>query len=319
MKYRVTLTPLEPFVFGGDITFGNKGDTTNSSYLIKSRLFPQQSALLGMVKKEMMIQAGVLTQKVKGIWVDSADKPKARSLVGEGKFNIFSNELQEMGCIKSIGEVFLIQDGLRYIKKVDIDSYCYDDGFLKNYNAKKDIYDNYICIDNQNTKQCKDIFVEHEQVGNKIGGEENSLFKKTALTLNDGFAFAFYMECDYALINSIVSLGADGSSFKFEVIEDNSNLDYQDSKGYLTLLSDSYINIALKEHCEFAITSEIGFQSLNNKKHASKKNEFTKSKKIYLYEKGSVIINPRPSLIQNLNNATCQQIGYNKYAYTQGK
>jgi CRISPR-associated protein Cmr3 len=319
MRYLVTLTPLEPYIFGGDNTFGKLGDEINGTYLVHSRKYPQQSAILGMLKKEIMTQSGTLTRKVRGEWVDKRKSNEAKKLVGDEKFDITSKSVQNFGAIKKIGEIFLLNGKNRYIKKVDIDSYKFEDGLLQNYNPKKDIYDHYICIDNSDKKSSSEIFEEVEQTGNKKEPteydkkKENSLFKKTSYRLKDNFSFAFYLESDYALKNSIVTLGADRSSFKLSIEEENSRLNYEDKNGYLTLLSDSYITIPLKENCEFAITSEISYQSLENKKHAYKHNEFKKSNKLFLYEKGSVIINPSDKLLENLNNKNCQQIGYNKY------
>jgi len=70
MKYLVTLKPLEPFLFGGNQTFGRLGDKEAGNYLVTSRQFPQQTALLGMLRKELMTQAGLLTRKRRGEWVD---------------------------------------------------------------------------------------------------------------------------------------------------------------------------------------------------------------------------------------------------------
>lgn len=188
---------------------------------------------------------------------------------------------------------------------------------LQGYIPKEDIYDNFVSLDSATSKKTNEIFRSIEQTGNKIGGEENSLFKKTSYTLLDEFVFAFYLESEYALKSSIVTLGADRSSFKLEIKEVDTNLAYQDKNGYLTLLSDAYITVPLKDNCEFAITSEISHQNLTNKKHATTHNEFSKSKKVFLYEKGSVIIKPSQTLLDNLNNPNCQQIGYN--IYTQGE
>jgi len=63
MRYLITIKPLEPFIFGGDNTFGKIGDKENGTYLVKSRQFPQQSAVLGMLKKEIMIQNSKLQKK----------------------------------------------------------------------------------------------------------------------------------------------------------------------------------------------------------------------------------------------------------------
>ena len=317
MKYLVTLSPLEPFLFGGDNTFGKLGDEINGTYLVKSRQFPQQSAILGMLKKEIMTQNNLLTRQLKGEWVEPKNKQKAENLVGIEKFDIFSKSIQNFGKIKNISPMFFIKNDEIFIKKVDIDSFDFEDGVLKGYKSKIDIYDNFINISTNEKLTSDDIFKPIEKTANKKGGEENSLFKKTSYLLNDNFKFAFYLDCDCDLKNSIITLGADRSSFKMEVKEDNSTLNYEDKKAYLTLISDAYITLSLKDNCDFAITSEISYQNLQNQKHAFKHNEFKKSDKVYLYEKGSVIINPSQALIDDLNNKNLQQIGYN--IFTKGK
>ena len=309
MKYLVTLSPLEPFLFGGDNTFGKLGDEINGTYLVKSRQFPQQSAILGMLKKEIMTQNNLLTRQLKGEWVEPKNKQKAENLVGVEKFDIFSKSIQNFGKIKNISPMFFIKNDEIFIKKVDIDSFDFEDGVLKGYKTKIDIYDNFINIATNEKLTSDKIFKPIEKTANKKGGEENSLFKKTSYLLNDNFKFAFYLDCDCDLKNSIITLGADRSSFKMEVKEDNSTLNYEDKKAYLTL--------SLKDNCDFAISSEISYQNLQNQKHAFKHNEFKKSDKVYLYEKGSVIINPSQALIDDLNNKNLQQIGYN--IFTKGK
>ena len=317
MKYLVTLSSIEPFIFGGDNTFGKLGDEINGTYLVKSRQFPQQSAILGMLKKEIMTQNNLLTRQLKGEWVEPKNKQKAENLVGFEKFDIFSKSIQNFGKIKNISPMFFIKNDEIFIKKVDIDSFDFEDGVLKGYKTKIDIYDNFINIATNEKLTSDKIFKPIEKTANKKGGEENSLFKKTSYLLNDNFKFAFYLDCDCDLKNSIITLGADRSSFKMEVKEDNSTLNYEDKKAYLTLISDAYITLSLKDNCDFAISSEISYQNLQNQKHAFKHNEFKKSDKVYLYEKGSVIINPSQALIDDLNNKNLQQIGYN--IFTKGK
>ena len=131
MKYLVTLSPLEPFLFGGDNTFGKLGDEINGTYLVKSRQFPQQSAILGMLKKEIMTQNNLLTRQLKGEWVEPKNKQKAENLVGVEKFDIFSKSIQNFGKIKNISPMFFIKNDEIFIKKVDIDSFDFEDGVLK--------------------------------------------------------------------------------------------------------------------------------------------------------------------------------------------
>jgi len=272
-----------------------------------------------MLKKEIMIQNSKLTKKVRGEWVDKIKREDTIELVGDEKFDIKTSTTQNFGVIKNISPIFLIQNEKRYIKKVDIDSYPYSDNHLQGYSSKKDIYDNFVEIESGEKLSSKSIFREIEQVGNKKNGGDNSFFKKTSYLLKDNFKFAFYLECDYKLSNSIISLGADSSSFKLEVKESNEELNYRDKNGYLTLLSDAYITIPIRGNCDFAVTSEISYQSLINKKGVQKnrhtdKNIFKKSAKVYLYEKGSVFIKPSSALKENLKNSNLQQVGYNVFS-----
>jgi len=313
MRYLVTLKPLEPFMFGGEQTFGTLGDKEQGNYLVQSRQFPQQTAILGMLKKEFMTQTGLLTRKRRGEWVDKSKTVDAINLVGGEKFDMKCSELQDFGMINELSPIFLIKDRNRYLKKVNIDNYPYEENKLKGFNGKVDIYDNYVSLDDKMSLKSEDIFMAVEQTGNKKGGEENSLFKKTSFLLKDGFSFAFYLETNSPLKNSMVSLGADRSMFQMSIQESTQTLDYKDPKGYLTLLGDTYITLDLKEHCHFAITSEISHRNLIGKKSVIKKSQFSKSETVYLYEKGSVIIEPSQELIAVLNNQNLQQIGYNIY------
>ncbi|MEA2091786.1 MAG: type III-B CRISPR module-associated Cmr3 family protein, partial [Campylobacterota bacterium] len=289
MKYLITLKPLEPFMFGGDQTFGTLGDKEAGSYLVKSQQFPQQTALLGMLRKELMTQAGLLTRKRKGEWVDKHKKVDAGNLVGYEKVNMKKREKQNLGAINSLSPVFLMQKGKRYIQKVDIDSFSYVHGKLEGYSSKSDIYDNFVSLDGAKKLSSANIFKSIEQTGNKKGGKDNSLFKKTSYIFKDGFHFACYVDIDYDLEDSIVTLGADQSAFMMSVIKDDSSLSYVDTNGYLTLLSDAYITVDIKSHATFAITSEISHRNLKNKKTALKSHNtlFEKSETLYLYEKGS--------------------------------
>jgi CRISPR-associated protein Cmr3 len=307
MRYLVTLKPLKPFFFGGDITFGELGKE-GSSYLVHSRKFPQQTALLGMIRKEILVQSGLLTTKRKGEWVDY--KSEATKMVGDTKF--LFNQNQAFGVLKSLSPLFLTNGKKSFIKKVAIDDYGYDAGLIKEYDPKKDIYDNYISLDNTESKQSSDIFKPVEQIGIKKGGGDDAFYKKTSFVLKDHFKFAFYVELDFDLKSSYITLGGEKSVFKMDVTPSNERLAYQDKNGYLTLLSDAYISLAIKEHCDFAITSEISFRYLENEFNG-KKRKFKKSKNIFLYEKGSVFINPSSELIKNLDNKALQKVGYNTF------
>lgn len=269
-----------------------------------------------------MTQSGALTRKIKGEWVDKQKKDLAQTLVGVEKFNIFQRNPQNFESIKEISPIFLRRNSKNIFKIANIQKFKMkkngDNYLLENFTAKDDIFDNYEDTD-KNQYKSEDIFIAISQTLNQKEASENSLYKKTSYKLKDEFYFAFHLECDFELRNSVVTLGADRSSFKMEVKQVDEPLIF--SSNYLVLLSDSYISIPLKGNCDFAITSEISYQNLTQMKGVQKdkqtnKNSFSKngkSKKVYLYEKGSVIINPSKELIENLNNENLQQIGYNIY------
>jgi CRISPR-associated protein Cmr3 len=309
MRYLIKLKPLKPFFFGGDVTFGKLGDKENGTYLAHSRLFPQQSAILGMLRKEILLQTNLLTTKMKGEWVDKNNYEKAKELVGDESFNIKANYIQDFGVIQNISSIFLIKDNKKFIKKARIGSY--KDGLLENYNPKEDIFDNFISIDDEETLKTEDIFKPVTQIGIKktVNSEEkdNAFYKKTSYLFQDDFYFAFYLDIDFELKSSFVKLGADDSIFKMEIRESKEELNYKDD--YLLLLSDALITIPLKGNCEFAITKEISYQNLQSKLKNGLK--FKKSEKVYLYERGSIIINPTDELLENLQNKNLQKIGYN--------
>ena len=158
------------------------------------------------------------------------------------------------------------------------------------------------------------IFKPIEQIGIQKGGGDDAYFKKTSYILKHNFKFAFYIESDFELKDSLITLGAETSSFRMDIKPDDSRLEYRDKHNYLTLLSDAYITLPIKEHCKFAITSEISFGYLQNEFRENKR-VFKKSQNIWLYEKGSIFIKPKPSLIENLKNKNLHKIGLNIHTH----
>ena len=315
-RYLIKLTPMRPFFFGGNITFGKLGDEKNSNYLVKSRQFPQQTAILGMIRKEILIQARLLTRKINGEWIDLDNKAKAVQLVGETKFKF--NQEQSFGKLNSIEPIFLIKGDKKYIKKFNPKNLIFQDGILQGYNPKVDIYDNFVSTDNKECLKSSDIFIEVEKIGIKKGGGDDAFFKQTSYLFKDDFSFALFIETDFELKSSKVKLGADNSIFEMRVIKSNDRLEYDDPNGYLVLLSDSYIDTSIKDKCDFAITSEIRFKYLDNEFKDSGKFQFKKSNSYNFYEKGSIFINPKDELLKILDNKYLKKIGYNHFSYNKG-
>jgi len=126
-KYQITLSPVDKFFFGGDMTFqvGAKelpknwneitdenerariekqveDNTRYSSYIIQSSLFPQQTSLLGMLRF-------LILRNYEDVFKEGqiVNKDRAKALIGERSFTVNANDHDEIhfGLIKSLSHV----------------------------------------------------------------------------------------------------------------------------------------------------------------------------------------------------------------------
>jgi CRISPR-associated protein Cmr3 len=327
MSHTILLEPLEPFFFGGSQTFGRLGDENGGSYLARSERFPQPSALLGMLRKELMIQAGLLTRKIRGEWVDRSRKFEALDLVGGEKFDFSAVEPQDFGAIRSIGPLHIRRNGKRYFPWIALEKYGIRPSLdnpkaplLKGYNPKEhDLFGYLYGIDDGQWLAMDLVFEPWESVGNRLGGEENALYRRIAYRFKEeGDTFAFDLECDVSISKSIVSLGADGSRFRLSVT-DAAPAPSGDllPSGWLLLLSDSYIPLKkIRDHCRFAVTDEVSHSHLRgNQKSVQKRyggQRFDKASPRNFYRAGSLFFDPDETLVRAIETRkNLAKIGYN--------
>jgi len=299
----LTLKPLTPYFFGYKETFGKRGD----NYFVRSALYPQQSAILGMLRKEILIQEGLLKRGIKDEWVDMKDRDKAIELVGIGKFyfkdiilkekeksrkEVKFNSSLNLGKIKKIYPVILKRGSEFFFEAPDIEEIG-DDLFVK-FDYKKGVWGK-VFGNKGNVEEKSNVFIPFEIAGNSKKEQKDSYFKKVAYRLKEGFEFCIFVDVDYNLKDSVVKLGADNSLFEMKVEEVDYSLDDIEIKlpiktdHRLTLIiGDSYID-NLK--CDFAITDEIEFRTIKQKR------KFYKTDALYLYKKGSLIINNQTQIV----------------------
>lgn len=113
-KYQITLTPVDKFFFGGDMTFQvgtNEKDKFNeqfSSYIIQSSMFPQQTSLLGMLRF-------LILRNDKEAFKDGQiiDKNKAKALIGGRSFTVNpdNHDENDYGLIKGLSHVRILRKG----------------------------------------------------------------------------------------------------------------------------------------------------------------------------------------------------------------
>ncbi len=100
-KYRITLKPVTPYFFGIEKVseLGNK-----KNYYLQSAFYPQQTAILGMLRYQILLQHNLLPIK--------EHKDEAKRLIGPDSFNPGN---MDYGMIEDISPVQLCRDGDEYI------------------------------------------------------------------------------------------------------------------------------------------------------------------------------------------------------------
>jgi len=126
-KKFITLTPATPFFFGSELTFSadDTRDKEKARFFAESYKLPQQTTLLGMIRKEILRAKGKLRIHKNGEWVDlpkrrgnkdSEEYKAVVALTGCKAFDIFDSSSSELGIINRLSEVFLVKDGKIYRK-----------------------------------------------------------------------------------------------------------------------------------------------------------------------------------------------------------
>lgn len=323
--YKISLSPLGSFYFGGEANLGMDGQTT---YLVKSNLYPQQTALLGMLRFQLLKQNNLLPLK--------ENEADAKKLIGQESFNGLKE--QSFGAIHEIYPLFLeldgkplspipmgykhslkaregkscfygesINDSIPYLTKVE-------DGEEKKYNEKDGFTEGYAWCDK--VIKLDDFAIARQRVGIKKKQKDeaffkitNYQFKKCAKTNNAVAKFCFYLKLDdikpFKLSNAIVKLGGDASTFKMEIedIEQAQSLAYSDTflpKSQvkdictLTLLSPAYVKPEIYDNCYFSLTKTIPFRSLQSN-ISETENYYSVSK--FKDKKSSLVTSSRKNLI----------------------
>ena len=110
--YKITLTPVDKFFFGGDLSFSIGEDEKSpfnrqyASYIIQSSRFPQQTSLLGMLR--FLILRNSTNGAFKGNSI--VDPSKANELIGSNSFSVTDGKTEgSFGKIKSISHVRILR------------------------------------------------------------------------------------------------------------------------------------------------------------------------------------------------------------------
>jgi CRISPR-associated protein Cmr3 len=245
MIYKISLKPLGSFYFGGDNKFNDvrtAADARRDTYLLRSRMYPQQTSLLGLIRNQLLLQNGLLTDNSAKI----SDQETAKLLIGVTGFQL--NADRAYGVIERISPVFFSDaDGAEWIpaplddllmegKKMELTAKA-GQTFLNGYKEKIGLNPCVVAAaDTKNRIETADLFCADERVGitkatkpwNTQAVPENdkayyyqTFFKFSKAKAHFPNRFSFYLQCNanktFAFKTEVVEMGGERSTFLMEV------------------------------------------------------------------------------------------------------
>jgi CRISPR-associated protein Cmr3 len=309
----ITLTPYELFFFGGE-------QEETADYYLKGNPLPQQTALLGMVRYQILKQNGLLENNV------IKDENAAKQWIGSKSFDYRENK-QTFGKIDSISSCYIVEqtaDGEtvdkylpappEFTAELEVTGGNY---LLPGYDPKNNYPPRWKSVDNGRYLNVN-FYEEIERPGvdkNYTGKtEKDCYFKQVSLKMHrrkDGntFAFGCYLTVDedVKIENADVSLGKDNSVFRMKV--ESAELPqetHNDDANAIVLTCDAFVKNSFLTHCNFAVCDTVPFRCLANKTEKSY-NHYNRHKseeqRIQLLKRGSVFIcvdKPIPAILRQI-------------------
>ena len=275
--YMVRLKPIDGYYFGAEKTLG-EGDAQN--YYVKSNRLPQVSALVGIIRYEILRQKGLLSYDPK----DTEKLKKVERLIGHQGFSLDGGP-ETFGIIQRLSPLFVenreerrfytplpLDDGIEVSlkdAKCSFSASCTQAPLadLQGYDLKG--YDNYrYWVSGDGYKLSEDeIFYTREQIGitknGKAKDEKDAFFKLVLMGLNEAFNFAFLLETSEPIKDvqmGLCALGGNRSIFRMELTklsEQEESFDFctyfqgLKREGRLLLLGDAYLTDQERDRLPF--------------------------------------------------------------------
>lgn len=343
-RYKVTLKPIDWFFFGGEQTFDNG---IIQSFIARSNRFPQQTALLGMVRYQLLKQAGLLS--IPGEEKSDEEKQKIKDLIGESSFILDSKEEQCYGTILELSPVFIQHCGktllptpytfgtqLSFLSTGGKMCVCgniveslpqltvisSDFEYYKNPERLVDA-EGHLCLIKDFYKSTMQIGITKAQDGDE---NEKGFFKQETLCFaEDDTRFAFYLDLadGVTLFDDMVFIGAQRSCFQMKVTPDDETLFIPPHPVQSALIcSPTFVNDidALNECCLFHWSHSMPFRNIVQSEKGRLKSgavaynrhaavsSFLRPGSVLFYKKEK-----QEQLKAMLDNSNLKTIGYNNY------
>ena len=363
MFYKIILKPIDNFYFGGENSFGDSKSSQDkseryfakrSAYFAKGEMFPQQTQLLGMLRKTILRKHGCLKLHSNGEWVsDNAKQKLAQELVGL-KWEGWEDTLGKLISLSPIhleeeinneiisycpapydNELSLSKEtGISYIngRKDESHVYAFKKEDNKYFGAKDYLCSAYISKDSKKSLDLDKVFKKHTKTGNqtfdKSEDDAEQLYKMQSYVLSKehkNVYFVCYLESkDNTLFgdsySQIVELGGERSLFELEVkkvdvIVDNKDVYISKEEERLILISDTYVECNKDENIFDYVDVALAKKGIFRTFHESK-SSFSKTSKKVLLKKGSVFY-PKKDALKNIINMIEVESAYRNIGYNQ--
>lgn len=328
--YMVRLKPIDAYYFGGEKTLG-EGDAQN--YYVKSNRLPQVSALVGLIRYEVLRQNNLLSYDPK-----QKDKLKeVERLIGRQGFSMDEDGPETFGIIRKLSPLFVenrqerrfytplpLDDGVKVSLLEEKCSFSATSTQalvtdLEGYDPKT--YGNYrYWVSGDGHKlDADEIFYTREQVGitknGKPENEKDAFFKLVLMGLNEAFNFAFLLETSERIgevSRGLCALGGNRSIFRMDLTKLEKPFDFCEyfqglkREGRLLLLGDAYLTDEERDQLPFfwgTSTCNRYIVTKHDQAHHWRKPD--KTEKLYhLLARGGVIYNASAESLQSsrLNN-----------------
>lgn len=255
--YLVRLRPLGEFFFGAEKGFidSRRDDFTKQddiTYYLQSRQFPQQTSLLGMLRKEILIQ----TAKIKSDNYSKDELAEIKKLIGAKSFCL-DDVRQDFGYLNEISPLILYDSkkGQFYLPVPKDHKKPYKSGETKErytpfklneksmintnfgpiqpffvtkkvgegneYDPKIGLSEDFINLDTKDVVSKDKIFIPFEKIGINKYKTDDAYYKQVFYHLrrdtndNAEFEFAFFLKTNYEFSEkSTVYLGKERSTFQ---------------------------------------------------------------------------------------------------------
>lgn len=342
-RYKVTLRPIDWFFFGGEQTFDNG---SSQSFIARSNRFPQQTALLGMARYQLLKQAGLLS--ISGKKMTEEEKQRSEKLIGGSSFSLDSQAELNYGAITGLSPVYIQRGGkvllpMPYTFGTQL-SFSTNDGRIcvggntvggipqLTVNSDFDYYKNpdRLIDSDGNIFSIKNIYKSKMLIGitKAQDGEdnENGFFKQKTLRFSDDdTCFVFYLDLanGVALSNDYVFIGAQRSCFKMDVDTREDDMFVPTHPAHSVLIcSPTFVNDinALNDSCLFHWSHSMPFRNIIKSDTGRLKSgavSYRRHAAVSTFlQPGSVLFfkNEKIELLKALlDNSNLKKIGYNNY------